>query len=240
VKYPLLEVCNVAVRYHLRKKRGGRKFHWALQDVSFSLGHGEVLGVIGPNGSGKSTLLRLLAGIISPDRGRIFRPQGLTAQLISLGVGFESCLTGKENALLGGLLLGVPRRIMQQRLSDVAAFAQLGDFMDEPIYTYSTGMLARLAFAVAMEARPTLLLLDEVAAVGDSSFSRKAYSLLEKRIASGASVVLVSHDLSSIQSLCERTLVLIGGKSVYVGDTAEAVAYHQQFMGSPEGAKKVL
>src|SRR3954471_8686390 len=161
---PLISMQNVGVAFNAQVRIGAPRF-WALEDVSLVLNRGERVGVIGRNGAGKSTLLRTLAGIIEPDRGRIARAP-VTCQLLSLAVGFMLHLSGRDNAVLSGLLLGLRRREIEKRLPAIHEFSELGDFFEQPISTYSTGMLARLGFSVAMQVEPEVLLIDEVLSVG--------------------------------------------------------------------------
>lgn len=146
---------------------------WALKDISFDIFHGETLGVIGRNGVGKSTLLCLIAGIIDPDMGTVFRAENCHASLLSLQVGFVPQLTGRENAVLSGILLGMHRETIESRMEEIIAFSELDEFIDQPIYTYSTGMRARLGFSVAFQTDPDILLVDEVLGVGDADFREK-------------------------------------------------------------------
>lgn len=169
----LIELDHVGLKYNLKRPIEGKREHWALKDVSFRLHKGQTLGVIGSNGSGKSTLMRLLAGIIEQDRGTVYRKHGMRISLLSLGLGFEGVLTGRENAILSGMLFGLHRRTIEKRMDRIIEFSELGSFIDQPFYTYSSGMGARLAFATAMEVNPDILLLDEVMGVGDIRFAEK-------------------------------------------------------------------
>jgi lipopolysaccharide transport system ATP-binding protein len=196
---------NVGVSYERRQSLFRSQRFWALEDVTFSLYHGETLGVIGRNGAGKSTLLRLLAGIIGPDRGRVER-HGCRASLLSLQAGFLPRLSGRENALLSGILLGLSRESVLGRMSTIIEFAELEDAIDEPLHTYSAGMKARLGFAVAFQANPDILLVDEVLGVGDPQFRKKSSSALRERIRSDKTVVLVSHNLDMVRDLCNRVV----------------------------------
>ena len=212
---------HIGVYYRLRRKLAGSKKFWALSDVSFEIRQGETLGVLGSNGAGKSTLMRALAGIIAVDRGRIYRDPRFNVSLLSLGVGFESNLTGRQNAILSGMLLGMHRATIEKRLDRVRDFAELGEFFDQPVFIYSSGMLSRLGFAVAMQADPDVLLIDEVFAVGDVSFRQKSTSAIRSRMAAGRTVVLITHDLISLRKLCTRAVWIDGGVSKMSGSVEE-------------------
>jgi len=199
-----------------------RQTYWALKNVSFDLFQGETLGVIGRNGVGKTTLLRVIAGLISPDRGRL-RGARVTASLLSLQVGFLPHLTGRENGILSGLLLGMRRREVVRKMPEIAAFAELGDFLDQPVNTYSSGMRARLGFAVAFHADPDIILADEVLGVGDAEFRKKSEAAMREQIRSNKTVVLVSHNAASIRQLCDRAVWLENGESRAQGETKDVL-----------------
>ena len=212
---------HIAVYYRLRRKLAGQKRFWALQDVSLEIRQGETLGVLGSNGAGKSTLMRALAGIVGVDRGRIYRDPRFSVSLLSLGVGFESNLTGRQNAILSGMLLGMHRATIDKRLEQIRDFAELGEFFDQPVFVYSSGMLLRLGFAVAMQADPDVLLIDEVFAVGDVNFREKSTSAIQTRMDAGRTVVLITHDLISLRRLCSRAVWIDGGRSRLSGTVDE-------------------
>jgi len=222
---PVIGMENVGIAFNAQVRIGAPRF-WALEDVSLTLNRGERLGVIGRNGAGKSTLLRTLAGIIEPDRGRITRAP-VTCQLLSLAVGFMLHLSGRDNAVLSGLLLGLRRREIEKRLPAIHEFSELGDFFEQPISTYSTGMLARLGFSVAMQVEPEVLLIDEVLSVGDADFAKKSGAALRARIHGGTTVVFVSHSDAQIREVCDRALWIEHGRSVMQGDVDDVLrAYH--------------
>lgn len=224
---PLIELQNVGVAFSAQRRVGSGKF-WALEDVSLSLRHGERLGVIGRNGAGKSTLLRVLAGILNPDRGQVKRA-AVTCQLLSLALGFTPYLSGRDNAILSGLMLGLRRREIESRLPAIQEFSELGDFFEQPIASYSSGMVVRLGFSVAIQVEPDVLLIDEVLAVGDAAFQEKSGNALRERMRQGQTVVLVSHDESQVTALCDRLLWIEHGKSVLEGDRSDIFdAYHRQ------------
>ncbi len=213
----LINVCGVGVSYRQRTGLLRYKRFWGLKDVSFKLYAGETLGVIGGNGAGKSTLLRLLAGIIEPDRGYVWRYPGVAASLLALSVGFRPELSGRENAVLSGMLLGMKLSKVNDCLEEIKAFSDLGDFFEEPVGTYSTGMRARLGFAVAIYADPDILLIDEVLGVGDESFRLKSQIAMREKIKANKTVVLVSHSMEAIKELSDRVLWLDGGCSIACG-----------------------
>ena len=218
---PLIRAEHIGVYYRLRRKLAGSKKFWALNDVSLEVRRGETLGVLGSNGAGKSTLMRALAGIVGVDRGRIYRDPRFSVSLLSLGVGFESNLTGRQNAILSGMLLGMHRAAIDKRLEHVREFAELGEFFDQPVFIYSTGMLLRLGFAVAMQADPDVLLIDEVFAVGDVNFRDKSTDAIRDRMAAGRTVVLITHDMIAVRRLCSRAVWVDGGVSRLSGSVDE-------------------
>jgi len=216
---------NVGVAFNAQLRVGSPRF-WALEDVSLSLARGDRLGVVGRNGCGKSTLLRTIAGIITPDRGRLTRAP-VSCQLLSLTLGVVPHLSGRDNAVLSGLMLGLRRREIVSRLPAILDFSELGEFFDQPISSYSTGMLMRLGFSVAIQVDPDVLLIDEVLAVGDAEFQEKSGAALRARIAGGSTVVFVSHGDAQIRQICDRALWLEHGRSMLDGPVDEVLAaYH--------------
>jgi lipopolysaccharide transport system ATP-binding protein len=216
--------------------KGQRSEFWALKSVSLEIKQGETLGVLGRNGAGKSTLMRVLAGIILPDRGTIAAQPGLRTTLLSIGVGSHSTLSGRQNAILNGMMLGASRKQMIASLDRIKEFSELGDFFEEPIYTYSSGMHARLGFATAMEVDPDIMLIDEMLSVGDSSFQKKSGDALLERLKSGKTGVLISHDAGTIARLCSRAVWIEAGTVVAEGAPAEVGRKYEEAMrqaGSP-------
>jgi len=193
---------------------------WAVQDVSLELRRGEALGIIGVNGSGKTTLLRVLAGIIPPDRGEVVS-RGRLGALVSLGAGFHSYMTGRENIYLNGVLLGMSRREIDSKLDWIIAFSELEDFIDSPVSTYSSGMRVRLGFSIAVAVRPQTLILDEVLAVGDRVFRAKCFNEMD-RLVSQTALILVLHQMHKISRICNRVMVLEGGSVVFADRDVEA------------------
>lgn len=205
---------------------GGRT---ALSDVSFQACAGEALGVIGENGSGKSTLLRIIAGISTPDSGEVFVKKPV-AGLLELGLGFHPDFTGRENAILYGSLLGIPREEMRDRVNSIIAFAELGDAIDQPLRTYSSGMAARLAFAVATQVNPAVLVVDEALAVGDEAFQRKCIARMQQFKEDGKTILFCSHAMHQVVGFCNRALWLHHGRVRAYGEAAEVVNAYQQFI----------
>jgi lipopolysaccharide transport system ATP-binding protein len=210
---------------------------WALRDVSLELRQGQALGLIGKNGSGKSTLLRVISGLIKPDAGLV-EVTGLIAPLIALGAGFNPVLTGRENIFANMSILGLTREEIRDRFNDVVDFAEIGDAIDSPLQTYSSGMAARLGFACAIYTEPDILLIDEVLAVGDVKFRGKCYRRLAKLREKGISFILVSHSPNSILSLCETAVYLSKGEMIMAGDTHQVMRRYESDLFT-EGTAKV-
>jgi ABC-type polysaccharide/polyol phosphate transport system ATPase subunit len=200
---------------HLGRKMRHKEF-WALQDVSFDVEHGQTLGIIGQNGSGKSTLLQILAGIMRQTQGDCY-VTGKVSALLELGSGFNPEFTGRENVFMNGAILGLNKRQMQERLGAIARFAEIGDFMDQPVKTYSSGMFMRLAFAVAVNVDPDILLVDEALSVGDLIFQHRCMHRMNHLRATGKTTVLVTHDLTAITKFCNRALLLDAGRLIEDG-----------------------
>jgi ABC-type polysaccharide/polyol phosphate transport system ATPase subunit len=203
--------------------RGGRTVReiQALKDVSFDVPHGAVLGVIGVNGAGKSTLMRTIAGILPPTAGRVV-VNGRVSTLLSLGVGFNGNLTGRENVILGGLAAGLTRDQLEAKYDEIAGFAELGEFMDLPMRTYSSGMYGRLAFSVAVNMEPDILLVDEALAAGDARFKRKSFEKMLDLCSRARTILIVSHALRSIRQLCGEVIWMHNGELV-MRDNADTV-----------------
>jgi ABC-type polysaccharide/polyol phosphate transport system ATPase subunit len=200
---------------------------WALREVTFRLVHGESLAVIGPNGAGKSTLLQVLAGIITPSEG-VVDVDGRISSLLTLGAGFDQDLSGNDNIRLAGAFLGIDPGTMRRITPTIIEFADIGPFIDAPIKTYSSGMRARLGFAIATAVDPDILLLDEVLATGDESFRSKSKQRVLDLVRSAKGVVLVTHDMNWVTEFCNRAILLEKGRIVAEGDPAEVVAIHRE------------
>ena len=199
---------------------------WALDGVSMDLEYGETLGIIGPNGAGKSTLMKVIAGVLRPTEGRVV-VTGHLSPLISLSGGINVEMTGRENIVLFGTLLGRDPADMKERVDDIAVWAGLTDFLNVPVRNYSTGMQARLAFSIATDVKPEILILDEVLAVGDTAFRKKSRERIDYLMGGGTSVLLVSHQMNTIRELAERTLWLDKGRIKALGPSADVVAEYE-------------
>jgi len=203
----------------------------ALDGVSLHIARGDTVGVVGRNGAGKSSTLKVLAGIIPLDSGRV-EIGGQVVSLLELGAGFGRDFSGRENILLNGALHGLNREQIEARMDDIIAFSELGDFIDVPVKTYSSGMFVRLGFAIAAHLDADVLLIDEVLAVGDEAFQRKCEQRIAAQVAAGATLVLVSHDAALVERTCARVVVLDAGKVVFDGPASEGMPYYHHMMGT--------
>lgn len=219
----ILKAQGVGLSYRQRTGLLRHERFWGLKDVSLELREGETLGVIGSNGAGKSTLLRMLAGVVAPDRGTLWRRPGTTASLLALNAGFKPELSGRENTIFGGLLLGLSRKEIDERLEKIRDYSDLNEFFERPVGTYSTGMRARLGFALAMNADPDILLIDEVLGVGDESFKYKSQQAMKDKIRSNKTVVLVSHSMEAVRELSDRVLWMHEGRSVLCDESSKVI-----------------
>lgn len=209
---------------HERSRTNYRDF-WALHDVTFSTEPGESVGVIGRNGSGKSTLLQIITGTLQPTTGTI-SVRGRVGALLELGSGFNPEFTGRENVYLNGAVLGLSRREVDERFDQIAAFADIGDFIDQPVKTYSSGMFVRLAFAVQTAVEPRILIVDEALSVGDIFFQQRCFARMRQLQDNGVCVILASHDLASVQRFCQRTVVLQRGQMKFFGPATEGTKHY--------------
>ncbi len=239
---PVIRLENVSVRYRvpreriptfkeyairwLRRRIGYEEF-WALRGVSLEVRCGEAFGIIGPNGAGKSTLLKVVARVLRPTMGRV-RVRGRVAPLLELGAGFDTELTGRENVFLNGAILGYTRADIAARFDRIVDFAGVRDFIDAPLRTYSSGMIVRLGFAVATDVQPEILIVDEVLAVGDAEFQKKCAERIEDFRRNGTTILMVSHNLGAVQTLCERAMWLNRGEVQALGPAADVVQQYQQ------------
>lgn len=213
---------------------GGRptiESFWALRDVSFEVKKGETIGIVGPNGSGKSTLLKLIAGVSQPSQGKI-EVNGKIAPLIELGAGFHPELTGRENVYLNGVILGLSKKKIASKFDEIVNFAELWDFIDQPIKHYSSGMYLRLAFAVAVHTEPEILLIDEILAVGDEGFQQKCFARLREFQEEGKTIVIVSHDLTSILQFSQRAFYIKSGNIMASGKPEKVI---NSYLNQTEG-----
>jgi lipopolysaccharide transport system ATP-binding protein len=229
-----------AVTKALLSRDGGgeleKREFWAIQDVTFQVRPGEAFGIIGANGAGKSTTLKLLSRILRPNRGRI-TARGRLSALIEVGAGFHPDLTGRENVYLNGAILGMRRQEISRKFDEIVEFAGIGDFIDTPVKRYSSGMYARLGFAVAAHVDPEILLVDEVLSVGDMQFQEKCFARMRRVVKEGTTVIFVSHNLQAVEMLCSRALLLAGGRAAALGPTRSVLSrYIETVQGGCESS----
>ena len=225
---PVVSLHSVGVCFQSRGRLLGRgSEYWALSDVSFDVFPGETIGIVGRNGAGKTTLLKAIAGIIEPDQGSIGRAD-INLSMLSLQVGFLPQLSGRENAVLSGMLLGLERAAAERRVADIEAFADLGSHFDEPLATYSSGMRARLGFSCALHSAAEVLLIDEVLGVGDQDFRVKSNAAIKGLIRSNRTVLLASHNLLTVRELCDRVVWIENGTVRAVAATGEVLDQYVQ------------
>ena len=217
-----------------RRRRSIREIE-AVKDVSFDVPHGAVLGIIGANGAGKSTLMRAVAGILPPTKGRI-EIHGRVSTLLALGVGFNAALTGRQNVVLGGLAAGLRKSDIARKYDEIAEFAELGDFMDMPMRTYSSGMYSRLAFSVAVNMDPDILLIDEAMSAGDAKFRKKAAERMKNLASNAGTMLLVSHALGTVKDMCSEAIWLHKGQLIQRGHPDDIVAAYTKFLEVGEDA----
>lgn len=238
----MVEVSNVSVKFHLSRERIDSIKEYiikkiknqieydefmALQDVSLTVEKGESVALIGLNGCGKSTLLKTVAGVLKPFKGSV-RVYGTVAPLIELGAGFDHDLTARENVFLNGAILGYDRKSMEKHYEDIVEFSELRDFMDVPIKNFSSGMLARLAFAIATIGTPDILIVDEVLSVGDFRFQQKCEKRIQQMMKKDTSILFVSHSIDQVKKLCTKTVWIEKGKVKMIGPTEEVCALYEQ------------
>lgn len=224
------ERINSLKEYAIRRMRGNQVTHrefWALRDINLTVQRGAAVALIGNNGAGKSTMLKLIARVMRPSSGRVV-VNGLVAPLIELGAGMNPELTGRENIFVNGAMLGFTRKEMQAKLDGIIEFAGLREFIDVPMRTYSSGMSARLGFAVAADVNPDILIIDEVLAVGDEPFQQKCLARMHEFRARGATIFFVTHGIDMVHELCPRAVWLEGGRIKYAGPTQEIVAMYRK------------
>jgi len=219
----------------LRKRRYYEE-SWVLKDISFELPRGKALGVIGKNGAGKSTLLQILTGTLTPTTGEVYL-RGKVAALLELGSGFNPEFSGRDNIYVNAAILGLTKNQINERFEDIVAFSELGDHIEQPVKTYSSGMYVRLAFSVQVCVNPDILIVDEALAVGDVFFQQKCHARMEKLLEQGTSILLVSHDTSAIRKYCDTSLLLEDGRNVFYGDVETAVS---KYFFQSKGKKKNL
>lgn len=244
-----VEVAGLSKRYNIYDKpvdrlkeiiwRNTRSYHreyWALRDINISFPEG-VTALIGPNGSGKSTLLQVIAGVLEPTEGTVARTGRITA-ILELGAGFQSDYSGRENVILNGMILGIGQDEIISRLDSIAEFAELGDFFDQPIKTYSSGMVVRLAFATAVSVDPEILIVDEALAVGDLYFQKKCKDHIWKMKEAGKTIIFCTHDMEAVTDWCQHAVLLNGGQIVKQGAVSDVVPLFNELMEHHELVKE--
>lgn len=213
-----------------------REEHWVLKDVSFSVGPGEAVGIVGQNGAGKSTLLKLITGTTSPTQGQV-QLRGNVAAILELGMGFNPELTGRENAYHAAGLMGYSQADIKKAMPDIEAFAEVGEYFDQPVRTYSSGMQMRVTFSVATAFRPDLLIVDEALSVGDSYFQHKSFDRIRQFKSEGVSIMFVTHSMTDVRNLCDRVILLDKGHILKDGQPDEVVDYYNALITEKENAK---
>lgn len=236
-----IEVKNLSIEYKsiraysikkslLKFKKTEVDVYRAVDNISFDVKKGEILGIIGKNGSGKSTLLRALAGVFTPDEG-IIDLKGQTVSLMAIGVGFQKDVTGRENILLSGMLLGFSEKEVRAKMPEIIEFADLGKFIDRPVKTYSSGMNSKLAFAVTAILETDIMLVDEVLSVGDAKFKKKSMNKMKELIFdNNRTVVIVSHNINTLKELCDKVMWMHDGKIKMIGEPTEVLSQYEEFM----------
>lgn len=234
-----LEVNNLVIRYREIKSSSFKRIlkEWkkpklftAVNDISFQVPKGEIWGIIGKNGSGKSTTLNAIAGIFSPDEGSIDL-KGNSVSLLSIGVGFQKSLSGRDNILLAGMLLGFSENEMKERMDEIIEFSELEDFIDKPVKTYSSGMYSKLAFSITAILETDIILIDEVLSVGDEHFKKKSFAKMKELVTdSEHTVLIVSHNMNTLSELCTKVMWMHKGKIKMIGDPEEVLAEYKDFM----------
>ena len=245
----MIQIYNLCKTFHLYKKPFDRlkeiflnktyhREHHALRNVTFDVGKGETFGIIGENGSGKSTLLKMITGILLPDSGH-FHVAGKITGLLELGTGFNHEFSGIENIYMNGTYIGLSKKEIDQKLDAIIAFTELGEFIHEPIKTYSSGMLMRLAFSVAFHADPACFVVDEALSVGDAHFQQKCIKTLKEFKKNGGSIVFVSHDMNAVKILCERALLLEKGEVLKIGTPEEVINKYNFLLSKKQGDNEI-
>ena len=241
---PAIEVKDVSIMFNLNKEKVDNLKEyfvklvrhqlmftefWALRDISFTVEKGERLGILGFNGAGKSTLLKTVAGVLKPTKGTV-HVEGVIAPLLELGAGFDSNYSGKENIFLYGATMGYSRSYIQERYDEIVEFSELKDFIDVPIKNYSSGMRARLGFAIATAVDPEVLILDEVLSVGDAKFRKKSEKRVKEMMSSGVTVLFVSHSLDQVRDICNKAIILEKGELISFGDVETVSNQYQKII----------
>jgi len=237
-----IELANISKKYNIYDRpsdrlkelltRNRRSYHrefWALKNISFNVERGDSVALLGPNGSGKSTLLQIIAGVLRPSKGSV-TARGRITSILELGSGFQPDYTGRENVILNGIILGIPEKEIQRRLDEIAEFAEVGDFFDQPIRTYSSGMVVRLAFASMINVDPQILVIDEAMAVGDRRFQLKCLDKIRELRNRGTTLLFVTHEPNMVYKYCQSAVLLNGGQIMLKGSTDEVVPAYEELM----------
>lgn len=230
INYRILN--NVSVRKTFLKTKTRNEVFEAVKHISFEVEEGGILGIIGRNGSGKSTLLRSIAGVFSPNSG-VIDLKGHSVSLMALGVGFKDTLTGRENIVLSGMLLGFSEKEIEEKTQDIIDFAEIGEFIDRPVRTYSSGMHSKLAFAITAMLETDIMLVDEVLSVGDEKFRKKSLSKMKELISDkNRTVLIVSHSIETLKELCDRVMWIHDGEMKEIGEPVEVLSHYKAFMSN--------
>ena len=208
--------------FSFKHKKKKKEYFWALEDISFKVNKGEVVGLIGSNGAGKSTLLKIVSGVMKPTKGSV-TVNGVISPMIELGAGFDQELTARENIFLNGAILGYSKAFLESKFDEIVEFSELKDFLDVPVKNFSSGMTAKLAFSIATIVNPEILIVDEILSVGDIKFQEKSKNKMLEMIKGGTTVLYVSHSLSSIKELCDKVVWIEHGKMIKMGETKKYV-----------------
>ncbi len=225
---------NMFISFFDKKRRRKKEYFWALNNISFHVKKGEVIGLIGSNGAGKSTLLKVVSGVMKPTKGKVV-VNGSIAPMIELGAGFDAELTARENIYLNGAVLGYSEKFLNEKFDDIVEFSELRDFLDVPVKNFSSGMVAKLAFSISTVVDPEILIVDEILSVGDIKFQEKSRNKMMEMIKGGTTVLYVSHSIESIKELCDRVIWLDHGNIVKIGPAKEVCSeYYLSQMGETE------
>lgn len=246
----MLKLYQISKQFHLYSspvdrlkerllRRRYHEVHQALNDISFELTEGEAVAILGQNGAGKSTLLKIITEVIIPDSGELERSGRITG-LLELGTGFDAELSGRENIFINGRLIGMSYAELEQKIDQIIEFAELGSYINAPVKTYSSGMLMRLGFSIAIHAEPTCFVVDEALAVGDARFQQKCLKRIKEFREAGGALLFVSHDVTAVKQLCERSIVLNKGKISFNGDTFKAIQHYYELLAGLDQTHQVL
>ncbi|OLQ76085.1 ABC transporter [Photobacterium proteolyticum] len=227
----IIKLTNVGLSYKLKNKVNGKKHHNPIKDIGFTLYEGETLGVLGKNGTGKSSLLKLLSGVLKPNKGKIEFRKGISIRMLSLQLGFDQNLSGYDNILLSSMLSGFSLRETKSMIQDIIEYSELGDFIYQPVKSYSSGMKSKLGFSISVNISPDVLLIDEALSVGDLAFKKKAEATIVEKVTGDQTVVFVSHSLAQVKRLCDRVLWMDDGIIRMIGTPEEVIPEYEKHFG---------